>query len=861
MSTKSKGINNIKHKSAEDKKNDHIRGAVKKLGGQQEADELLVHWENHRRSEHLSDRKKRESDGFLRGIILSQNLSRFEAMTFFKIGRYKFDRLRDLNPNQPVPKKRPNDNVITAADKEFVRVFMKAQEVEPGYPCHHRSTPVYMADPSITFVSLHNQYKLECQDRTIRFISYNSFRRVVKFIMPTLHLGKTKADSCNACFSLDLQIRSPDTSDQLRKELVAAKSVHLNDAIKMRQAISKLVKSVQAKVAPNDPPLKEDPVFIPSCFKDPFDRLNRPFVVDYEEGLDGDFDDGEADRIDALDNFNPGDEDNNIEDESNEDSEEIVPRDARVTVQDFGSGIPLPFYGANQPNHDYYASNITVHNMNFVECATGQCDISYYDERHAGKDGNSVSSLRWNNLRQFVLEHQKNLPKAEVKVLDNCVGQNKSNTTHKFSMLTSLLIFTEGVTDIYFRVGHSHNQSDQKTGHAAKALSKKNLYTPQAIAKEVNKVKGLCAEVLNDKVDLFQDWKPFLDKHFKNMDPGFTSFYIFQFKNGVVEYRELNDDGVEVLVKSKVFCSNPEAVRKVILRELFNLNPTSNPVEICKAKPRLPPLPQKRISEKKIDSMKTLYQQIPRQFRWFYPEGHTVQDDLHTDLRVRAAAAGLLAQQDGEGGAGGEVHHGGEGGAGGEVQHGGEGGAGGQDADGGDGGAGGEMQHGVVNQDGRRNTVGRPRKVRQASSNQPAIHRFFPIATAAMTQNLVGPTIVSSTSKTRAIVNRDFIEDETDEESDISSEEDVSDQVPKKRKAVDNIFGSDYDSDELFTLTDTEDIPAKDSEEGTGDNIESSDETTLEDSGATDKDSNNDKYSVDLNENLGRIVLKIHKKI
>ena len=97
--------------------------------------------------------------------------------------------------------------------------------------------------------------------------------------------------------------------------------------------------------------------------------------------------------------------------------------------------------------------------------------------------------------------------------------------------------------------------------------------------------------MLNDKVDLFQDWKPFLDKHFKNMDymdPGFTSFYIFQFKNGVVEYRELNDDGVEVLVKSKVFCSNQEAVRKVILSELFNFNPTSNPVEICKAKPRLP---------------------------------------------------------------------------------------------------------------------------------------------------------------------------------------------------------------------------------------------------------------------------------
>jgi hypothetical protein len=92
-------------------------------------------------------------------------------------------------------------------------------------------------------------------------------------------------------------------------------------------------------------------------------------------------------------------------------------------------------------------------------------------------------------LKHSILENQNNIPKAECKVLDNCVGQNKSNTTHKFSMLTSLLLFPEGVTDIYFKVGHSHNQSDQKTGLAVKAMSKKNLYTPQSVAKEVNKIK------------------------------------------------------------------------------------------------------------------------------------------------------------------------------------------------------------------------------------------------------------------------------------------------------------------------------------------------------------------------------------
>ena len=551
MSKNSRDIQNKKHLSAADKKAVYLARAVQKVGGQNHANELLAEWDIHRRSEKLSDRKKWESDGFLRGLIVSHNLSRAEAMEFFKIGRYKYDRLKGLNPTQPIPKRRPNENAISAEDKEFIRILMKAMELEPGYPCHHRSTPIYMADPNITFVSLHNQYKDECQERRIRALSYDSFKNVVKFLIPTLHLGKTKKDSCNACFSLELQIKDPETSEQLKQELIASKELHLEDAIITRRAISKLVKSVQNKIAPNDPPLTEEPVFIPACFKDPFDRLNRPLVEDYEEGRIG----LELEEVDGIlwDDF---ERNTNVTDERDEEQSEAGENNQRllrVTVQDFGSGIPLPFYGADQPNHDYYASNITLHNMNFVDCATGRCHITYFDERQAGKDGNSVCSLRWNDLKQYLLENQTNLPLAECKVLDNCVGQNKSNTTHKFSMLCSLLIFPEGVTDIYYKVGHSHNQSDAKTGHAAKAMSKKNLYTPQAVAKEVNKVKGLFAEVLHEKSEVFFDWKSFLDKHFPNMDPGFTGYYIFEFKNGVVDYKEFNDAGEQVVVKSKVF--------------------------------------------------------------------------------------------------------------------------------------------------------------------------------------------------------------------------------------------------------------------------------------------------------------------
>ena len=113
MSNISQYINSRQHKSAADLKAASFARAVKKFGGQNQADEFLGHWENHKRSENISDRKKRESDGFLRGLILSHNLSRAEAMEFFKIGRYKYERLRNLNPNLPIPKKRPNDNAIS----------------------------------------------------------------------------------------------------------------------------------------------------------------------------------------------------------------------------------------------------------------------------------------------------------------------------------------------------------------------------------------------------------------------------------------------------------------------------------------------------------------------------------------------------------------------------------------------------------------------------------------------------------------------------------------------------------------------------------------------------------------------------
>ena len=295
-----------------------------------------------------------------------------------------------MDPNQPVPRLRPPDRSVTAEDKELIRLMMKAQSFEPGYPCNHRSTPLYMEDLAVSLSSLYLQYKAECEERQVRLLSFESFRRIVKYLVPTLHLGKTRTDSCNSCFSLDLQIQDPQTSAELKEELVAAKRVHLKDAINMRKVIRNIVKTVKETIAPDDPALVEEPVYVPSCFSDPFDRLNRPFVINIQEGVLGQGDhnnevghgafDEEEERAHAEAGVEVGVEGEEAANVSNK---------LRVSVQDYGSGLAMPRYGADRPNHDYYANSITLHNMNYVDCSSGHCNIYYYDERSAGKDGNS----------------------------------------------------------------------------------------------------------------------------------------------------------------------------------------------------------------------------------------------------------------------------------------------------------------------------------------------------------------------------------------------------------------------------------------------------------------------------------------
>ena len=103
--------------------------------------------------------------------------------------------------------------------------------------------------------------------------------------------------------------------------------------------------------------------------------------------------------------------------------------------------------------------------MNIIDPSGRGSSIFLYDERSGGKDGNSVCSVRWQNLRNTFLKHfssQTEPPKHHVGIYDNCVGQNKSNIVFKFEVMQLILGFYMSKNKLFLIPGHTHNRCMSK---------------------------------------------------------------------------------------------------------------------------------------------------------------------------------------------------------------------------------------------------------------------------------------------------------------------------------------------------------------------------------------------------------------
>ena len=158
------------------------------------------------------------------------------------------------------------------------------------------------------------------------------------------------------------------------------------------------------------------------------------------------------------------------------------------------------------------------------------------------------------------------------------------------------------------------------TGESNKYLAKKDVYTIDQIASEMNKCEKVTVSVLDQ--DSFYIWEEFLNKHFKDLPSGFTKFYCFEFSGGSVAMKRLCSEVEDEEIVVKEIVRDPNA-RKTILRELFDLPPSASLEDIVNATLLLPQLPSKELKPTKLVSLAKKYSCIPSEFVSFYPGGES----------------------------------------------------------------------------------------------------------------------------------------------------------------------------------------------------------------------------------------------
>ena len=167
-----------------------------------------------------------------------------------------------------------------------------------------------------------------------------------------------------------------------------------------------------------------------------------------------------------------------------------------------------------------------------------------YDERTAGKCGDSMISLRLNHILSVVLK-QRPIVKHVVSVRDNKVSENKSKVLVKFYAVMSVLWFGT-VLDLYMLPGHSHTAADRQHAYISKAVAGRNIFDPEDLVRIINEVKGMNAAyhyggegLAHKPYRIFKrNWEDLLNKYFHDPPGGYTKKFFFEYKRGVATIRQ-----------------------------------------------------------------------------------------------------------------------------------------------------------------------------------------------------------------------------------------------------------------------------------------------------------------------------------
>jgi hypothetical protein len=466
-------------------------------------------------------------------------------------------------------------------------------ELEDGYPCAHRRIKQYFITPGTTWTRVHEQYYDRVAATGIVPASYDRWRQYIRAIYPSLRLCKAKEDECDACIRLKMQLEDNSLDPEARAAIEEELALHMNAAIEQRRIMQRFIRELVRKHDPDqqEPELPET-----------------------------------------------------AEDEVRDENEQHGTPTVMVQAEDFGGGLTMPHYGFRRPSADYYSSNLIIQNFVIANINDNVNNVWLFDERAQDKGADCMCSLRMRyHLRQ--LDRYKlcnKRPSVSVSVLDNCVGQNKSNITMKFNAMLSLL-FYDKVVLLYLISGHSHMIADRVVAWIKGSLKNGNYYCPKDFAAVMNTVKSVHAEFLDhssSKRPFFINWHTILDKYFKDMPAQFTFNFFFEFDKGDVTVRHLVSTPDEDCTTISLVRGNKDAVRKAILKELFGVTQVTELSERSLDTMQLPRHPGNVLSGKKVLSLSTKYFSIPENYRPYYPTPATTSELPVPTIDATPAAAG-----------------------------------------------------------------------------------------------------------------------------------------------------------------------------------------------------------------------------
>ena len=237
---------------AEDIRKERALNRVKAKVGEEIANDLLDKWKQVQNDKDKG-KKKLEGDNIIR-TLKSLGFSDIEIKSLLHVGSSRINRIASNQPK--VPAKAPK-HAANTGDTSRIVDFILSLALEPGYPCAHRSVPLYIVgyNEGSNWRKLHQQYKELCESQDVRSLSTNRFREYVHHFFPTLKIGKTKADICIECFKLKIRLDDLELSSQEKLNVKEKLSLDLNETFSQQRVINEYIDGVKNRVAPNELPI------------------------------------------------------------------------------------------------------------------------------------------------------------------------------------------------------------------------------------------------------------------------------------------------------------------------------------------------------------------------------------------------------------------------------------------------------------------------------------------------------------------------------------------------------------------------------------------------------------------------------